>query len=236
MPNVSELMLFCYIFSTVWEIFFGGGGCFDAGNHNFFISHNITHAVLMEILEPLLLPSISKNKIVTQSWLHPSASFFVLFLFIFLLSFSFVACRLLLLYHENIFEKRNVHECLLCPPHWNTWGKVSSLTLWLIPAPQLEPQRLVLPLPTIFFSWNDGQFQEFPHDAPQKSNWTLNWLDGASSSKNLQDPVWCVWISGGDMVVCCRRFECQFLWLKRLLRWGGGATGFWGEKMAFYVA
>lgn len=62
---------------------------------------------------------------------------------IFAVSFSFIICCLLPLYHEDIFEKRNVHECLQCPPHWNTWGKVSSLTLWSIPAPQLEPQRLV---------------------------------------------------------------------------------------------
>lgn len=34
---------------------------------------------------------------------------------------------------------RNVHECLQCPPHWNTWGEVSSLTLDRIPLPQLGP-------------------------------------------------------------------------------------------------
>lgn len=116
----------------------------------------------MEILEPLLHPSISKNKIVTKSWLHPSASqcFFFTFLFVcfFCLPFpsSSVACYCCVT--KIFFEKRNVHECLQCPPHWNTWGEVSSLTLWSKPAPHLEPQHLVPPLPRIFFSWDDGQF------------------------------------------------------------------------------
>lgn len=70
----------------------------------------------------------------------------------FAVAFSFITCCLLPLYHRDIFEKRNVHECLQCPPHWNTWGKVSSLTLWSISAPQLEPQRLVPPRMRMFFS------------------------------------------------------------------------------------
>lgn len=67
---------------------------------------------------------------------------------------DFCCCLLLLLnwclVPLNIFEKRNVHQCLQYPPHWNTWGKVSSLTLWSNPSPQLEPQHLVF-LPIFLF-------------------------------------------------------------------------------------
>lgn len=72
---------------------------------------------------------------------------------IFAVAFSFISCFSLPLYHEDIFEKKNVHECLQCPPHWNTWGKVSSLTLWSIPTPQLEPQSLIPLRRRSFFSW-----------------------------------------------------------------------------------
>lgn len=162
----------------------------------------------MEILEPLLHPSISKNKIVTKSWLHPSASqcFLDFYLYFFCLPFpsSSVACYCCVT--KIFFEKRNVHECLQCPPHWNTWGKVSSLTLWSKPAPHLEPQHLVPPLPRIFFSWDDGQFScvSLWHIWKVKLDSELVGPGVVLKKKNLGDPGWCGWIGGGDVVVCCR--------------------------------
>lgn len=120
---------------------------------------------------PFYSQAYQKNTKVTPSWLHPSASRW----FSLLPSPSLsVACYPL--YHEDIFEKRNVHECLQCPPHWNTWGKVSSLTLWSIPAPQLEPQRRVPLLMRIFVFYMKGNF---PHEGSLgRIGITLIWLVG----------------------------------------------------------
>lgn len=88
---------------------------------------------------------------------------------------------------KDIFEKRNVHECLQCPPHWNTWGKVSSLTLWSIPSHSLSHSVWFLPWWGFSFL-DDGQF--FSPWRVSSSNWSypklVCWV---SSSKNLQqDP------------------------------------------------
>lgn len=128
---------------------FGENNFVHTGNHNLVISLGNPHKnVFIEILEPLLHQGISKK----QESLAILATSICLSL-IFAVAFSFIFCCLLPLYHEDIFEKKNVHECLQCPPHWNTWGKVSSLTLWSIPTPQLEPQSLIPLQRRSFFSW-----------------------------------------------------------------------------------
>lgn len=107
-----------------------------------FLWISIAQDVLRDVLELPFAPRHIKKKHhkVNPSWLHPSDSRW----FSPLPSPSpSVACYRRTT--KDICEKRNVHERLQCPPHWNTWGKVSSLTLWSIPAPQLEPQRLVPP-------------------------------------------------------------------------------------------
>lgn len=112
-----------------------------------FLWISIEKNVLIEILD---LPSIPRH--VKKTRKSPHLGYILLPLLDFCCSNFFITCCLLPLYHKDIFQKRNVHECLQCPPHWNTWGKVSSLTLWSIPAPQLEPQRLVAPRMRKFFS------------------------------------------------------------------------------------
>lgn len=101
--------------------------------------------VSTEITWTLFTPKQTKKKQESHPVLATSICFSLIFDFLFP-SLS-VACYCCV---TKIFL-RNVHECLQCPPHWNTWGKVSSLTLWSIPAPQLEPQLLVPPLLRIFF-------------------------------------------------------------------------------------
>lgn len=131
---------------------------------------------------------------------------------------------------------RNVHECLQCPPHWNTWGKVSSLTLWSIPAPQLEPQLLVPPLLRIFFflKWWAIFFY---------SSWRIGFF---FSSKlvglgvvfekiykilfGVSELAVVIWSSA----VVVSNFKVSMA--QETVEVEGGATGFWGEEMAFYVA
>lgn len=142
-----ELCYHCFDFFCLTRIW-GKPFVFTQVTTNLVISLDITQKMLLKYLNPLLHPSISKEQ---ES--HTVLATSICLSLIFAVAFSFINCCLLPLYHEDIFEKRNVHVCLQCPPHWNTWGKVSSLTLWSIPAPHLEPQRLV-PLPMrIFFSW-----------------------------------------------------------------------------------
>lgn len=101
---------------------------------------------------------------------HPVLATSLCLALIFAVAFSFIICSLLLLYHEDIFEKRNVQLCLQCPPHWNTWGKVSSVTLWSIPTSQLEPKRLDPRAMRIFYSWWWGIFLTSSSSA-SLSNW-----------------------------------------------------------------
>lgn len=156
MPDVSIVVLFHFHYSDYffclvlfwWPEFGESHLCsFRQPQFGHFSGYH-SQNVWIEILEPLSHPDISKKQ---ES--HPVLATSICLSLIFAVAFSFIICCLLLLYHEDIFEKRNVHECLQCPPHWNTWGKVSSLTLWSIPAPQLEPQLLVPPLMRTFFSW-----------------------------------------------------------------------------------
>ena len=163
---------FCFFFLSYQSL--GKTTCVHTGSHNFgrFSCYHSQKNVLIEILEHPFTPRHIKKK--HQS--HPVLATSICLSLIFAVAFSFIICCLLPLYHEDIFEKRNVHECLQCPPHWNTWGKVSSLTLWSIPAPQLEPQRRVPLLMRIFVFYTEGNF---PHEGSHgRIGITLIWLVG----------------------------------------------------------
>lgn len=105
---VSTVMIFFLSYQS-----FGENHFVHTGNHNLVISLGTAHKnVFIEILEPLLHQGISKK----QESLAILATSICLSL-IFAVAFSFISCCLLPLYHEDIFEKKNVHECLQCPPH-----------------------------------------------------------------------------------------------------------------------
>lgn len=199
------------------------------GNFSGYYAQN----VLIEILEPpFKARRFNKNMKVAQSWLHPSASRW------YLLSFSFIICFLLLLYHKDIFEKRNVHECLQCPPHWNTWGKVSSLTLWSVSAPQLEPQLLVVPLVRIFLEMVDNF--HLVSLVTSRIGITLDWLLWAFYLLEIYRILIVVCelaVAMSSSAAVVSNFKVSMA--QETVEVGGGATGYWvagGGEMAFYVA
>lgn len=224
MPDGSVLVL----------VMFPPLGCFLAyqvGENHLCMSHKQSQfghfsgyqsKKCVEILELPFTPRCIKKQ-VTPSWPLPSASHWFLLLPSPSLSVACYRCTT-----KDIFEKRNVHECLQCPPHWNTWGKVSSLTLWSIPAPQLEPQRLVPLLMRIFFS---GWWANFSHEDSRCHIGTiLNWLGGYVHWKiyNRILDLW-FWISDGVVVVGCHCFKFQSFYGSRDC-WGGRGAGFWGRE------
>lgn len=197
-----------------------------------FLWISIAQDVLRDILELPFTPGHIKKKHhkVNPSWLHPSDSRW----FSLLPSPSAsVACYRRTT--KDICEKRNVHECLQCPPHWNTWGKVSSLTLWSIPAPQLEPQRLVPPpMRSSCFFWRMGDC--LSHEGSLgRIGTTLKAVRRVSSSKNVQ------WDLGFWRAWCWRRLLSSFSNFQSFYgsgdcRGGRGRQDFGEGEMAFYVA
>lgn len=167
---------------------------------------------------------------------HPFLATSICLSLIFAVAFSFIICCSLPLYHEDIFEKRNVHECLQCPPHWNTWGKVSSLTLWSIPAPKAwatasgsspDEDCLFLVMGNFPRFLEKGLFAKL-----ELKSWAICFCLLRKKKKFYNRILfWWVWISVGVIVICCCHFKFQSFYGSGDC-WGG-ATGFWGGRDGF---
>jgi len=95
LPNLSIPVLFCLNVLFAWP---------ENGKEPVVFTDAVIWPFLSITLTKIVdrntqTPFTPKNTKVSKSWLHPSAFHW------FLLSSSFIACRLLLLYHKDIFEK-----------------------------------------------------------------------------------------------------------------------------------
>lgn len=116
---------------------------------------------------------------------------------------------------------KNIYECLQCPPHWNSWGKVSRHFI----GSRFHSLSHCI--------WRIGySFFPPPTESLGRIRTTLHWFFWCL---NIYDRIR-FWISHG--VVCCHCFKLsKFLWLRRLLR-GRGSNGILGGTVDgfFYVA
>lgn len=185
MPNVNILVPFCFFFVVVVLSCMNDETlgkkkhlCIHRQPQFGHFSGYHSQKVSIEITWPLFEPRHTKKQ---ES--HPVLATSICFSLILL---SFFLHYLLLCYCciTKIFL-RDVHECLQCPPHWNTWGKVSSLhtlidtrpTAWAT-ASGSSPAEDVLLLEMM------GNFLRF-----LMTNWnffsSLNWLVWELSSKKI---------------------------------------------------
>lgn len=171
------------------------------------ISQNKTQKQSIETLKPFFFTS--------KTGICPSLGYIHLLLFDFhsiFPSIAVVCCRCII----KIFFRREMSTNVYNFLHWNTWGKVSSPTLWLIPIPQREPQPLVA------CCWKLSEVEimgNFPLCLESELEFLFFWSYRVLFSKNLQDPVWCFWTSSGKMINRCHfKFE-TFLWLRKPLSW-----------------
>lgn len=178
-----------------------------AFKYNFYFYPNSKKKKILSIPPnmPFLICRHMRMK-VSLSYIRPPPSNF--------LSFSCRCCRhchlfVVIVARSTEILNKNLHECLQCPPHWNSWGKVSSLAFNQTQRSQLEPLCLEDRLFFFFFSP--------PTESRGQIGTTLHWFSGCL---NIYGRIM-VWISHG-VFVCCRCFQLsKFLWLRRLLGRGG---------------